>query len=146
MKPIEFPEIEALNVFIQTQTALFHRNNTIPRVLDLVGGFLILSEITYPVFIGDEYDDLSLSDNRIPIVLALREFEIIEESTDYLHWCTMQGVPAHSEEIRSYYQDTVKRIPELKQHFNSGTLTSFISDLDFQLNAGAMQWLRSNYD
>ncbi|MCW5519461.1 hypothetical protein J1N09_06405 [Aureitalea sp. L0-47] len=142
MNPQDYPEIKALNLFIQTTSAKFHGNNTIPPTLDLVAGSLILSESAYPVFINDEYQDLELPDERIAIVLALREFEIIEESTDYLQWCKLQGITAHSEEIRSYYQETVNRIPELKKHFNSGELSSFITDLDFQLNAGAMQLLR----
>jgi hypothetical protein len=143
MNPQDYPEIQALNLFIQTTSAKFHRKNTIPPTFNLFTGSLILSESAYPVFINDEYQDLELPDKRIAIVLALREFELIEESTDYLQWCKLQGITAHSEEIRNYYQETVKRIPELKKHFNSGELSSFITDLDYQLNAGAMQWLRS---
>ena len=143
MSPEQYPEIKAIDTFIEAQAADFHRNDQDSTQFDLLSGTLHLSNKEYPVFIDDEYGDLELADKRIPIVLALREFEIIDESKDYLHWCTMQGIPANSEIIRSYYQDTVKRIPELKKHFNSGKLTSFISDLDFQLNAGAMQWLRS---
>ena len=143
MNASDFPEIEALDQFILRLRAEFHHNTKSPTAFGLIRGSLILSEKIYAVYINDEYHDLDLPDKRISIVLALREFELIEESTDYLHWCKMQQIPALSEEIRSYYQLTVKRIPELKSNFNSGTLTSFISDLDFQLNAGAMQWLRS---
>ncbi len=144
MSDTVYKEIEALNSFIRSFNVRFNRSDGNPAPFNLIYGSLIISERQIRVFIEDEYEDLLLPDPCIPVVLALREFELIEESTDYLNWCRMMGVAANSEVLRNYYQETVRELPELKMFFDSGELTSFISDLDFQLNAGAMQWLRSH--
>lgn len=143
MSATVYEEIQALNSFIRSYDVRFNRSDGNPAPFNLTYGSLIISERQFRVFIEDEYEDLLLPDPRIPVVLALREFELIEESTDYLNWCRMLAVAASSEVLRNYYQETVRELPELMLYFDSGELTSFISDLDFQLNAGAMQWLRS---
>lgn len=137
-----YPEIEALEQFVNEHTVKVSFPSNIPFVYNLTPSLLSIQGTTVLGYIQDEYNDIQLEDPRVHIVLALRELEIIEESTDYLHWCTMMGISSASEVLRSYYQETVHIIPKLKSYFDHKQLTSFISDLDFQLNAGAMQYLR----
>ena len=114
MRSADYPEIRALDLFIEKQDVQFRKDDSGAAVFDLISGYLEISKTIYPVYIDDEYLDLEKKDERIGIVLALREFEIIEESTDYLNWCTMLGIPANSEVLRTYYQESVKRIVEVR--------------------------------
>jgi hypothetical protein len=139
----DYPEIQALEAFINEHSVSLRIPSDKQAVFDLNPFYISILNAEYLCYIQDEYDDLRLQDPRVHIVLALREFEIIEESTDYLHWCTMMGLPSNSEVMRSYYQDTVNVIPNIKSYFKRNAITSFISDLDYQLNAGAMQYLRN---
>lgn len=96
------------------------------------------------LLIQDEYKDLEYPNTLLHLVLVLRELELMEDSTDYLNWCKMQGVLTHSEPLRNYYQEMVRvHIPKLKNLFKHQKITSFISDLDFQLNSGPAQFLRN---
>lgn len=95
------------------------------------------------IHIMDEYDDLSEKHPLIPCLLVLREFELLDESSDYMNWCKKQGLEIMNEAIRSYYQGIIPKLEEIRACFPGRRLTSFITDLDFQLNAGAMQVLRA---
>ena len=100
--------------------------------------------MTFNVMIEDEQDDLMLNDSRVNVVLVLRELELIHHSSDYLHWCRLQGLLCHADrgKLHSYYQNIVWMLPKLYQLFGKNEIETFISDLDFELNSGAMQFLR----
>ncbi len=138
----DYPEIRALKDFIQQHSIRVDTSPEIPDIFNLVPVIFTIQNKKQLCYIHDEYNDLQFNDPSVRVVLALREFELVEESTDYLHWCTMMGIEANSEVIRNYYKDTVSIIPKFKSYFKRNEITSFISDLDFQLNSGAMQFLR----
>ena len=137
----KYPEIDALKKFYDTNNFLIQ--NITPSIFE--GVFvttILLNEISYKVFIQDEYHDLEIKNTLLHAVLVLREWEIIDDSTDYLDWCRQQGFPAKNEVLRQYYQEATANTPQITSYFKDSKLTSFITDLDFQLNAGAAQFLR----
>ena len=137
----KYPEIDALKKFCTTNH--FQLQNITPSKIE--GVFvttILLNKISYKVLIQDEYRDLEIKNTLLHAVLVIREWEIIDDSTDYLDWCRQQGFPANNEVLRQYYQETITNIPQISSYFKDSKLTSFITDLDFQLNAGAAQFLR----
>ncbi|NNJ80881.1 MAG: hypothetical protein HKP11_01690 [Flavobacteriaceae bacterium] len=139
----DYPEIRALKDFIRQHSVSVDASPDNQDIFNLVPVIFTIQNKKQHCYIHDEYDDLQLNDPCVKVVLALREFELIEESTDYLNWCTMMGIEANSEVIRNYYQDTVRIIRKFKAYFKRNKITSFIPDLDFQLNSGAMKSLRN---
>jgi len=137
----KYPEIDALKKFYDTNNFLIQ--NITPSIFE--GVFvttILLNEISYKVFIQDEYHDLEIKNTLLHAVLVIREWEIIDDSTDYLDWCRQQGFPTNNEVLRQYYQEATVNTPQITSYFKDNKLTSFITDLDFQLNAGAAQFLR----
>ena len=53
------------------------------------------------------------------------------------------GLSRKSRVLRRYYQDMVKVLPKIATHFKRGKIDSFVTDLDFQLDAGAVHYLRN---
>lgn len=96
------------------------------------------------VQIKDEYDDLLSQNSLLNLLLVLGELSFIDESTDFLNWCTENEVDASSEKLRMYYNDILGFVTKFKTYFPEGEIDCFVSDLDFQINAGAAQYLRSN--
>ena len=76
-------------------------------------------------------------------MLALRELGIIEDSKDFAHWCQLNLIRSQSESLRHYFDDVKHNLENIIHHFPNNEVEYYISDLDFQLNSGAMQMLRS---
>lgn len=138
----KYPEIDALKKFYTTHN--FQLQYITPSKIEGVfHGTVFINSSSFQVYIQDEYNDLEIQNTLLFAVLAIREWEIIDDSTDYLDWCFQQGLPTNNEVLRQYYQKTVLKLPQISSYFKNNKLTSFITDLDFQLNAGAAQFLRN---
>ena len=101
-----------------------------------------LDHINYTVFVLDEYDDLNCNNEVLRLILVLRELEALQDASDYLDWCKQQGIDASNEVFRTYYMETIGLLGEIRTHFPQERITTFITDLDFQLNNGAIQYIR----
>ena len=137
-----YPEVAALKLFYRSQTVQIIRLDH-SLIEDTLYCDITLKGIDYPVLIQDEYQDFKCPNTLLHLVLALREWEFLEESADYLVWCREQGYPGNREVLRRYYQDMVKVLPKIATHFKRGKIDSFVTDLDFQLDAGAVHYLRN---
>ena len=107
-------------------------------------GLSIVKE-KYVVKILDEYEDLKYNNPILDFVLVIRELELLNDSKDYLDWSKVQGIEPNNDELRDYYITITKALPVISEYFPNKEITSFINDLDFQLNAGAMQLLRKPF-
>ena len=105
---------------------------------------LTINQKKYIVQTDDEYGDLQIDNELLHLVIALREIETIEAATDYLDWCKQLNLNASNDRLLLYYKKIIDQIFDFKALFEDGKITSFISDLDFQLNAGSIQLLRLN--
>ena len=96
----------------------------------------------HELFVFDEYDDLELNNPPLSLCLVLRELETYRDAEDFLVWCKEQGLEPGNDAARSYHMglnSIYKRVIEVL-----GPIDSALSDLDFQLNSGAAQYLRSS--
>ena len=96
---------------------------------------------SFEFYVDDEYKDFDIDNPVLHLCLVLRELEGYELADDYLIWCKERFIdPADSQALVNYrnlgriYSEVEKII---------GTIDSHISDLDFELNAGAAQSLRA---
>ncbi len=139
----DFPEIAAIQSFIA-----YHKISVSPSMKEVVALQLTPLQLhlkgkTFHIQLSDEYHDLSLKSKLLKYVLVFRALESLQETNDYLDWCKKEGLNATNEKLRSYYQDIIGVLPQINAVFPDQHPTSFISDYDYQLNAGAMQYLRT---
>jgi hypothetical protein len=97
----------------------------------------------WQIQVMDEYQDLEVNNSNLNVVLVLRELELIIDSTDYLQWCKQQSIVPNNDKLLAYFKAINGLIPEIQVYFPNRELTSFISDLDFQLNQGPAQYIRN---
>ena len=72
--------------------------------------------------------------------MILRELEEYEEEEDILRWCKVKGLHAGNTDILEYYRGLSTVYTEVQKIL--GTIDSYISYYDFEMNAGAAQELR----
>jgi len=137
-------EVENLHQFIKAKRVQVS-NSTAPVIASqLSPQTFTVMEKNCTVHVIDEYEDLEILSKDLTVVLILREFEGIEDSTDFLNWCIVEMFDASNDALRSYYIDMTRFLDTFKDLFDNRKVTSFVSDLDFQLNSGAAQYLRRN--
>ncbi|MBV1924138.1 MAG: hypothetical protein KUG68_08930 [Flavobacteriaceae bacterium] len=141
---IDFSEIELLKQFKKKFDTCINRIEIDKIDNQLYPLELTINQKKYIVQTDDEYGDLQIDNELLHLVIALKEIETLEASTDYLNWCKQLNLNASNDKLLSYYKEIISHIYDFKNLFEDGIITSFISDLDFQLNAGAIQLLRLN--
>ncbi|RZN83532.1 MAG: hypothetical protein EVB11_04985 [Winogradskyella sp.] len=140
-----YPEVIALKSFIKDENCTAKQLDASYKIHEfLTPAVLCINTIEIVVQLQDEYDDLSVNNPLLTIVLCLQELELIEDSTDYLNWLQFQNIKKSTEKLRSYYQHMVGIIPNLRPKFANNTITSFIPGLDYELNSNSMFYLRQN--
>ncbi|MBO6515350.1 MAG: hypothetical protein JJ975_02265 [Bacteroidia bacterium] len=95
----------------------------------------------FNIYVDNEYDDLQLRSNLLSFCMVLRSLENYALSADYLQWCNEHALVVNNHKNRDYYMSlggVYRRVQE-----SIGTIDSCISDFDFELNAGAAQYLRN---
>jgi hypothetical protein len=112
-------------------------------------GLLVATELTvknnqFTVLVDDEYDDLKKKNSLLNYVLVFRSLAILDDSSDYLDWCSQQDLNANTPNLLAYYQLMSSQIETIKLLFKNHTINYFITDLDFQLNSGAIAVLRKH--
>lgn len=94
------------------------------------------------LMVDDEFKDLQKKNPVLDLCLVLRELETYKEEEDILAWAKFKGLSVSNNEVISYYKG-------LDEHYRNielilGKIDSQISDFDFEMNAGAIQQLRSS--
>lgn len=137
-----FPEVREIQNFIDTHSIVTGWSRASIVDINLVPMELKIGAQTYTIHVMDEYNDLNYYNPLLNFVLVFRELELINDSSNFTDWCRQQGINANNDSLRSYYIDVAVTIPEISNYFSNKEITSFIGDLDFQLNSGAVQYLR----
>lgn len=101
-------------------------------------------DYSFRIFVDDEYDDLKINSKLLAVCIVLRALESYDFAEDYLIWCTQHGFDAAIPEVRNHFQQLGEVVKWFK--YNNIPIYSFIADYDFELNAGAAQFLRYNPD
>ena len=139
---MNYPEIQLLQDFFTK-----HRVDLIVSQTTSIDASMIPVDFTFKghtkaIQVVDEYEDIACNIPLLSLFLVLRELSILDLSTDFLDWCAENGLNASSEELRGYYHEILPFVSRFKSHFTNGVINHFISDLDYELNAGAAQFLR----
>jgi len=139
---MNYPEIQLLQDFFTK-----HRVDLIVSQTTSIDASMIPIDFTFKghttvIQVVDEYEDISCNIPLLSLFLVLRELSILDLSTDFLDWCAENELNASSEKLRVYYHEILPIVSRFKSHFNNGVINQFISDLDYELNAGAAQFLR----
>ncbi len=143
LKENQYPEINHIHSFIKKYDVVINIINSDKPQNGLTPLTLKLKNLEHVIYMMDEYDDLRFNNPLLNFVLVFRELELIADSTDYLNWCKQQSIDAHNDVLSAYYADLASALPDIAKCFPDYNITSFVSDLDFQLNAGVIQTLRT---
>ncbi len=142
MKSNPFNSIELLQKFTKkysVKTEVHTRQNFNSKLITV--NFKIgPNEMT--VLIDDEFNDLKLNNPLLNVILTLRELAIIDDSEDYLQWIKWCNEDASNSKLLDYYKTICVQLQTIKTYFPNGEIDYYVSDLEFQLNAGAVQYLR----
>jgi hypothetical protein len=103
---------------------------------------ITIDEYQCTLLVDDEFKDLKRKNPILDLCLVLRELETYQEEEDILAWAKFKGLSVTNNKVISYYK-------ELDEHYKNiesilGKIDSQISDFDFEMNAGAIQQLRSS--
>ncbi|MCR9172459.1 MAG: hypothetical protein NXI10_08215 [bacterium] len=137
----QYPEIEQLSSLRKQFAISIHPFNVylcnrsdFPKVEFKIGSK------SYHIFVDDEYHDFKKDNPDLHLCLVLRTLEMYEDAPDFLAWCTQFELDASNSTAREHHMELGHIYRDIEQQV--GTVDSYISDLDFQLNAGAAQELR----
>ena len=134
--------IEQIQSFITENKISVMGNTTAIIISVLIPVDLSIKGKKYTIQINDEYHDLARNNDLLHVILIFRELAIINDTTDFLHWCTLHDYDASNSQLLKYYRDLCNSMEEITSCFKNNQIDYFISDLDFQLNAGAIYLLR----
>lgn len=140
-----YPELRALKKFSQAhQLEIISKGSPSKLLPDHhMISFCFRSE-PIELHYHDEYGDLQTNNTLLHIACCLQELEAVEESADYLQWCTENGFDAANSGLLDYYKALVHFNDSIRTYFKDQRIESFVNSLDFQLNQRAVQALRNN--
>jgi len=141
-----YPEIAEIQNFILNERISIYTSvdDDVIQYDHLIAMNLIIKNEKYTVFVSDEYEDLKKKNSLLNFVLVFRELATISDSSDYLEWCSQHDLEPNTYKLLAYYKHISSKIEKIKLLFKNNIIDCFISDLDFQLNSGAVQFLRLN--
>lgn len=135
--------IQKLNNFIQ-----LHKIKVlgVEKYLDYPGYNICLVQVSinkerFRIYVLDEFKDLEYNNSTLTILLVLIELAMIDDSDNYYHWCKLQAIP-YEEHFLYYYKYITPLVKTIKALYPDNEINYYISDMDFQLNSGEMQYLR----
>jgi len=139
----DYPEIQQLKTLRERyQISIEVLDEHLDDRSDFKKVLFFIGQDSFEIFIDDEFQDSSINNIDLHLCLVLRALEAYQEADDFLVWCTHLGLNASTNAVRRYHMDLGSSYREIEKRI--GSIDSFISDLDFQLNAGAAQALRNS--
>ena len=138
----DYPEIERLNQLyvthkVETKTdrsRLLAGEEYYPMVVFKLAGK------TFELYVDDEYDDLKNNYPLLNLCLVLRELEGYAWADDLLVWSMERGLDPGDPQVLNFYRELGRIYTDVAAIL--GKVESFVSDWDFEMNAGAAQALR----
>jgi hypothetical protein len=139
-----FPEILRLEKLIREHQILVHpiKGLLLARREDIKGVSVQIGSKTFQLYVDDEYDDLDEKNQVLALCLVLRELEQYDDAEDFLVWCNYKNLSPDSVKARNHHMELGQTFRDIEAIL--GNIDSQISDLDFELNSGAAQWIRLN--
>lgn len=144
MKMNSYPEIQALQKIYDDYKIHIAvvKDSYLTNAQDHPEVRFTINHCPFTIYIDDEYEDLAIGHPLLSLYLILREFGIYREEEDLLTWSNGKGLDPGNIKVLQYYKELSKTYIEIEQLL--GKVDPPISDLDFQLNAGPAQALRTS--
>lgn len=100
----------------------------------------LIGDKVYKIYVDHEYRDLDLKIQELSLFLVLRELELASECEDFEIWVAEQMIQLNDRTI-NYYYDLKAYTTEIEGIL--GSIDPIISQMEFELNSGAIQELRN---
>ncbi|WP_332243883.1 hypothetical protein [Flavivirga spongiicola] len=136
------PDIIDIQNFIAARGIIIWLGKGVSIDKNLTPVTLKINNNTYTIHVLDEYEDLNYYNPVLNFVIVFRTLVTLNESEDFLVWCKQEGLNPDNHKLLDYYKDICNTINDINSCFSNNEIDYFVSDLDFQLNAGVMQFLR----
>jgi hypothetical protein len=140
---VEYPEIAKLQelkskhgIQIRVTDELLCNRNDLRKVV------VTIKQRPYSIYVNDEYQDLAIDNPDLHLCLLLRSLEDYKDSQDFLTWCQSLYLDPCEITSRQHHMDLNSICARIESHI--GTIDSFVSNSDFELNSGAAQKLRES--
>ena len=136
------PEIRELQEFADRyQVRIQRRSGQLNGLSWYPAVHLWIAGLEFDLYVDDEYGDLREGNQLLCLNLVLRELEAYKESEDLLQWCRWKHLDPVAPDCLAYYQ----RLDLISSTIleKTGPIQSPIADMEWELNAGAAQALRS---
>lgn len=139
---VHYPEIDKLNqiyvdhqvVIIADHTRLLGGKKYYPMVEFQLAGK------QFEIYVDDQYQDLRLNYPLLNLCLVLRELEGYDWADDLLVWSMERGLDSGDLQVLDFYRELGRIYIQVEAIL--GKVDPFVSDWDFEMNAGAAQALR----
>ena len=145
IKKSDYPEIAALENMVDTYRCDCYKDPSNPPTFKWLTPVIFkIKNKEFSFLIDDEYRDLDNPNRLLRVELMLRFLELFEESEDYLVWCRYHMLDSNTPGLLTYFRKVVEQYDLVSAILNQHPIECFLSDLDWELNAGAAQYLRTN--
>jgi len=105
---------------------------------------LVINKRTYHLQVSDEYDDLLKDSPLLNFVVVFMELAELDDSKNFEGWCQLHHLKTTDQTLESYYGTISSQLDSIRSLFPNQRIDYFVSDLDYQLSAGAVQQLKQN--
>ena len=137
----KYPDVLKLNKAVKDHDLVFTKLNSfyIPSTSFITVG-MQASRLNFVIPLMDEYSDFDEGKPTLALHLVLMACAEFEEAEDYLVWAKEQNLKAENEYCRFAWFHLRDEVPRIHQLL--GENVEPISSFDYQLGAGATQFLR----
>ncbi|NOY51354.1 MAG: hypothetical protein GXO88_12450 [Chlorobi bacterium] len=143
MEDLNYPEINTLKEMIRKHNIKISVSQK--KFLGNKEGFhavsFTLGGKTFEIYADDELSDFDIKDPILDLLVVLRELAYYKNCYDYDLWCSEQMLDLKDITVLSYYRSLGGIYREIEHIL--GKIDPLISDWDFEMNIGAIRFLRT---
>jgi len=138
---LKYPEVMILKKSVEDHKLVFNRLSTlyVPGTSFITVG-MQATTLNFVIPLMDEFSDFDKNKPTLALHLVLMACIEFEEAEDYLVWAKEQGLKAEDERCRTAWFHLRDEVPRIRNLI--GENVEPISSFDYQLGAGATQFLR----
>jgi hypothetical protein len=143
LKAPDYPEIKALQKLIldyNIKIEVIEKVNLAEKSYYPLVHFKLNDE-HLNLYVEDEYGDFKLGNKLLNLCLVIRELENFKEANGFIEWCKWQMFEPNDSEVIHHFQNLSVCYQFFEKSF--GEVNSYVSNYDFEMNAGAAQMLRN---
>jgi hypothetical protein len=139
----EYPELDTLAAYIRQHGLVISVGPAHPAFETLDGAIVEIAahgQLSIKLTVFDEYRDTRGGNPLLLLVLIAMEFGELDDAAGVADWARVQCLDVADEVTQQTYDDNMRAKLAFIEIY--GAIPEVITDLDWQLNAGAAQALR----